>query len=113
VRARRRTPARLGGEGGQALVELVACLPAIVLVVLALAQGLLVLSAGGAKERALERARVAAAAGLDPVAAARDGLGKRAQVRLTGQVLTVSLPVPRVLGGFPLPAAAGRAWLVR
>jgi hypothetical protein len=105
-------PARVAAEHGQALVELVACLPAIVLVVLALAQGLLVLSAGGATERALERGRIAAAAGLDPVAAARVGLAGSASVRLDGRLLTVSLPVRRVIAGLPLPAARATAELV-
>ncbi len=61
-------------ERGQALVELVACLPVVALVALALAQGMLVLGAASAAESAVERARVAAALGDDPVAAARRGL---------------------------------------
>ena len=47
--------ARVAAERGQALVELIACLPVIVLVVLALIQGVLVVGASGSAERALER----------------------------------------------------------
>ena len=111
MNTRSRLRARLARERGQALVELVACLPVIVLVVLAIAQGVLVLAASGAAERALERARVAAALGRDPVVAARDGLGDGAQARLDGQVLTVSVPVPRVIG-ISLPPVRAKAELV-
>jgi hypothetical protein len=96
---------RPGSERGQALVELVACLPVVALVALALAQGFLVLRAESAAESALERGRVAAARGDDPVAAARTGLADGAVVRREGARLWVALPVPRVLAGVPLPAA--------
>jgi hypothetical protein len=109
----KRLRARLARERAQALVELVACLPVVALVVLALAQGMLALAAGGAAERALERGRVAAALGRDPVAAARDGLAHDAQVQLEGQLLRVSVPVPRVLAGVPLPPARAAGDLVR
>ena len=62
---------RLACERGQALVELVACIPVLALVVLAIVQGLLVVGARGSAERALERGRVAAGLGRDAVAAAR------------------------------------------
>jgi hypothetical protein len=110
---RARTGGRLAGEQGQALVELVACLPVIALVVLAIAQGVLVLGASGAVERALERGRVAAALGNDPVAAARRGLARDAQVRLEGDVLRVAVPVPRVLAAISLPPARGVAAVTR
>jgi hypothetical protein len=108
----KRLRARLARERAQALVELVACLPVVALVVLALAQGMLALAAGGAAERALERGRVAAALDRDPVAAARAGLAHDAQVRLEGEVLCVSVPVPRVLAGVRLPPARASGRLV-
>jgi hypothetical protein len=99
---------RLAREGGQALVELVACVPVLALVVLAIVQGLLVVGARGSAERALERGRVAAGLGRDPVAAARSGLASDARVRLEGRVLVVSLRPVRVLAGLPLPDAQAR-----
>jgi hypothetical protein len=108
----RRLRARLARERGQALVELVACLPVIALVVLALVQGMLALAADGATERALERARIAAALDLDPVAAARRGLAANARVQLEGRTLHVSVPVPRLVAGIPLPTVRGSALLV-
>jgi hypothetical protein len=101
----RRLRARVADERGQALVELIACLPVIALVVLALIQGVLVVGASGSAERALERGRVAAGLGLDPVSAARSGLAANARVQLEGEVLEVVVPVPRVVAGVPLPAA--------
>jgi hypothetical protein len=106
------TRERLAGEQGQALVELVACLPVIVLVVLAIAQGVLVLGADGAADRALERGRVAAALGDDPVAAAQRGLADGAMVHLEGDLLRVAVPVPRLLA-FPLAPARGVAVVTR
>jgi hypothetical protein len=103
---------RIRGERGQALVELVACLPVIALVVLAVAQGMLALRASGAAEGATERGRVAAALGLDPVAAARTGLAEGASVQLEGRLLRVSVPVPRVVAGIPLSPARAQALLV-
>lgn len=105
-------PGRLAGERGQALVELVACLPVAALVVLAIVQGMLALAASGSVERALERGRLAAALGADPVSAARSGLASDARVQLEGGVLRVSLPVPRVVAAIPLPAARASALLV-
>jgi hypothetical protein len=107
------TRSRPAREQGQALVELVACLPVIVLVVLAIAQGVLVLGADGAAERALERGRIAAALGHDPVAAARRGLAAGARVRLEGDVLRVAVPVPRVLAAIPLAPARRVAVVTR
>jgi hypothetical protein len=106
------SPSRLAPERGQALVELIACLPVIALVVLAIVQGMLALGAGGSAERALERGRVAAALGEDPVVAARSGLAVNARVRLEGRLLRVSVPVPRVVAVIPLPAARASAVLV-
>jgi Flp pilus assembly protein TadG len=103
---------RLAGERGQALVELVACLPVIVLVVLGIVQGMLALGASGSAERALERGRLAAASGLDPVAAARDGLSHNARVQLEGRTLRVSVPVPRMVPGISLPPVGASALLV-
>lgn len=103
---------RVAGERGQALVELVACLPVVALVALALAQGFLVLRAESAAESALERGRVAAARGDDPVAAAQAGLAGGAVVRRDGTRLRVELPVPRVLVGVSLPAARATGDLV-
>jgi hypothetical protein len=99
-------------ERGQALVELVACVPVVVLVVLAIVQGVLALGASGSAERALERGRVAAALGGDPVAAARTGLTPNARVRLEGRMLRVSVPLPRVVAAIPLPSAHASAFLV-
>jgi hypothetical protein len=101
-----------GRERGQALVELIACVPVIALVALAIAQGMFVLGAGSAAEAAVERARVAAALGDDPVAAARAGLATRATIRLDGRVMHVTVPVPRVLAALPLPPAHAVAQLV-
>jgi TadE-like protein len=98
-------------ERGQALVELVVCLPVVALVVLAIVQGMLVLGASGAAQGAAERGRVASALGLDPVAAARDGLDARARVGLDGRVLWISVPVPRVIAAIPLAPARARAEL--
>jgi hypothetical protein len=103
---------RLARERGQALVELIACLPVVALVVLAIVQGMLALGASGSAERALERGRLAAALGDDPVAAARSGLAVNARVRLEGRLLRVSVPVPRVVAAIPLPAARASALLV-
>ena len=66
----------------------------------------------GSAERALERGRVAAALGLDPVAAARRGLAANARVQLEGRTLRVSVPVPRIVAGIPLPTARASALLV-
>jgi TadE-like protein len=104
--------ARLLGERGQALVELVACLPVVALVVLAIAQGTFVLGAGSTAQAAVERARVAAALGDDPVAAARRGLTTRATVTVDRHVIRVSVPVPRVLAEIALAPARATASLV-
>ncbi len=72
---------------------------------------MLALGASGAAEGAAERARVASALGLDPVAAARDGLGADARVRLDGRLLRISVPVTRVIAAIPLAPARARAEL--
>ncbi len=102
----------LGRERGQALVEFVACVPVVVLVVLAIVQGMLALGASGSAERALERGRVAAALGGDPVAAARNGLPPNARVRLDGRMLRISVPLPEVVAAIPLPPVRASAFLV-
>ncbi|HEY1479808.1 MAG TPA: hypothetical protein VGF46_07240 [Gaiellales bacterium] len=99
-------------ERGQALVELIACVPVIALVALAVAQGMFALGASSAAEAAVERARVAAARGDDPVAAARAGLATHGRIRLDGGVIRVTVPVPRVLAALPLPPAHAVAHLV-
>jgi hypothetical protein len=99
-------------ERGQAAVELIACLPVVALVVLGIVQGMLALGADGAAERALERGRVAAALGADPVSAARSGLASNARVRLEGRTLHVVVPLPRVVAGLPLPPARASGVLV-
>jgi len=103
---------RLLVERGQALVELVACVPVVALVVLAIAQGMFVLGAGSTAQGAVERARVAAALGDDPVAAARRGLTTRATVTVERHVIRVSVPVPRVLEAIALAPARARGVLV-
>lgn len=100
-------------ERGQALVELVACIPVLALVALAIAQGMFVLGAGSDAQAAAERGRVAAALGDDPVAAARSGLTQRATVTLDGSLLRVSVPVARLLAGVPLAPAGAVAWVSR
>ncbi|HEX8120601.1 MAG TPA: hypothetical protein VF549_04965 [Solirubrobacteraceae bacterium] len=70
----RHTPTRLTSARGQASVELVAMVPLLVAVALALGQ---VLAAGAARElagHAAEAAAIALARGGDPRAAARDAL---------------------------------------
>jgi hypothetical protein len=107
----RRVP-RLADERGQALVELVACVPVIVLVALAIAQGMLALGASGAAQGAAERARVASGRGDDPVAAARRGLARDATVRVERGVLHVSVPVHRVVSAISLAPAQAEAQLL-
>jgi hypothetical protein len=85
---------------GQAVVEICVALPVVCTAVLLAAQGLLAASAGVSVERALDRAVIAAAAGEDPLAAARealpDALAAGASVRGgRGRVLiVVHLPGP-------------------
>ncbi len=103
----------VGDEHGQALVELVACVPVLALVALAIAQGMFALGAASDAQSAVERARVAAALGSDPAAAARRGLPARATVLVEGRIVRVSVPVPRVLAAVPLGTATAVALLVR
>ena len=102
----------VGDERGQALVELVACVPVVALVALAIAQGMLALGAASDAQSAVERARVASALGADPAAAARRGLPARATVVVGGRTVRVSVPVPRVLAAIPLAPATASALLV-
>jgi hypothetical protein len=103
----------VGDERGQALIELVACIPVVALVALAIAQGMFALGAASDAQSAVERARVAAALGNDPGAAARRGLPARATVLVEGRTVRVSVPVSRVLAAVPLGTATAVAVLVR
>lgn len=94
----------IGGERGQAAVELVAVLPLVALVVAALWQATI---AGQAAWLAGSAARVAARAHAvagDPVGAARHVLpgpmrgGLKVREESDGSV-TVAVPVPSVIGG--------------
>ncbi len=105
--------AGVGEECGQALVELIACIPVVALVALAIAQGTFMLGAASDAQSAVERARIAAALGDDPSAAARRGLPVRATVLLVGSRVRVSVPVPRVLAAIPFAPATAVAELVR
>ena len=91
---------RSRGQAGQGSVELVAIAPVLILVGLALAQGLLAVRAQLAGERAHARARVAWVQHGDPVAAARAGLPRESRVTRTGNTLDVhmSLSGPRLPG---------------
>jgi hypothetical protein len=71
-----------------------------------------VLGAGSTAQSAVERARVAAALGDDPAAAARHGLTTRATVTVERHVISVSVPVPRVLAAITLAPARASALLV-
>lgn len=98
---------RPAGEGGQATVELVAALPALLLAGLLALQ---LLAAGYAltlADGAAEAGALAVASGRPAVAAARDALPGWAEddveVRVRGGEVTVRLPPPS-----PLPAVAER-----
>jgi hypothetical protein len=89
---------------GQAAIELVVVVPLVLLLALAMASAIAGAAAAVAAEHAADRALMAAAAGDDPVAAARAalprGLAVSAGIRLTGRVLTVRVdaagPVPPI-----------------
>jgi hypothetical protein len=91
---------RSRAEQGQGSVELVAVAPVLLLVGLALAQGLLSVRAQLSGERALARARVAWVQGADPVAAARAGLPRGSLVSQRGASIDVHVRLfgPRVPG---------------
>jgi hypothetical protein len=82
------------GARGQASIELVALIPAIVIVVAAVVQ---VLAAGTAQERASAAAEAGAVAMLqdaDPEAAIRDALGgaaERSEIHITGRQVRVTV----------------------
>ena len=98
--------ARGEGEGGQASVSLVAIVPGLVVLALAMVQFAL---AGHAALSAANAARAAARAsytGADPADAARAALPpsfrKRAQVSARGDEAEVEVEAPRALPFFPV-----------
>ena len=95
------------GEGGQATVELVAALPALLLAGLLALQLLAACYALTLADGAAEAGALALASGRPAVAAARDALPGWAEddveVRVSGGEVTVRLPPPS-----PLPALAER-----
>ena len=99
-------------ERGQAAVELVAVAPLLVLAALVAAQLVLASRSQLVAQRAVQRGLAAAAAGGDPVAAARAGLGRGATVSLRSGRLAVAVPLPSV-GGLlhDLPPARASAGL--
>jgi hypothetical protein len=105
-----------GRDGGQASVELVAILPALIVSVLVAAQ---VVAAGWALWTAANAARAgarAAAVGGDAEAAARSAIpdplrgGARIQVR-AGKTARVSVPVPALFPGARMGAMTAAARL--
>jgi hypothetical protein len=95
---------------GQAALELVVVVPLAVALALAVATAIAAAGAGVAVEHALDRGTIAAAAGSDPVAAARAalprGLVARSRIVLRDGVLAV-----RVDPAGPLPAIDARTTL--
>lgn len=89
-----------GGDAGQGSVELVALLPVLALLVLALLQATLAGFAAWSAGTAARAGARAAAVGRDPGAAVRRAApigGARAVVRREGDTVHVRLPVPSVL----------------
>jgi hypothetical protein len=99
------------GQAGQAAVELVALTPIVCALAVALGAALLAGAAGIAAEHAVGRGVAAAAAGADPVRAARGGLPRalvpHSRVRVRAGVLEVLVDVPG-----PAPAQRARLPLV-
>ena len=95
---------------GQAALELVVVVPLAIALALAVAIAIAAAGAGVAVEHALDRGVVAAAAGDDPVVAARTalprGLVSRSRVVLRSGVLAVRVDPPG-----PLTAIEARAVL--
>jgi pilus assembly protein CpaE len=108
---------RWGHERGQAAVELIGILPALLLL---LALGWQLLLAGQATWLAANAARVAArsqAVGGDPTAAARSSLPsyleRHLEVIADGQRIKVRLRVPLVIRGIDSPLAIGATAALR
>jgi hypothetical protein len=99
-------------QRGQAVIELVVAVPLVLALALAVAAAIAAAGAGVAAEHAADRGLIAAAAGDDPVAAARSalprGLATSARVRVERRVLTVRVdppgPVPPIEVRQELPA---------
>jgi hypothetical protein len=89
---------------GQAVIELVVVVPLVLALAVAVASAIAAAGAAIAAEHAADRGLIAAAAGADPITAARaalpHGLAAGARVRLDGRVLTVRVdpagPVPPI-----------------
>jgi TRAP-type mannitol/chloroaromatic compound transport system permease large subunit len=100
------------GQSGQAVVELVALVPVLVVLLLVLGSVLLSGAAAVAAEGAVGRGIAAGAAGDDPVAAARRALpralARNARVRVERGRLVVTVDVPGVA-----PARRATAPLLR
>jgi hypothetical protein len=96
----------VGGESGQASVELAALAPLLVLVVLAVAQLLAAGAAGELADHAAGAGAVALLQGESPAAAARESVPgwsrRRMSVRVDGRRVTVRLrplsPIPGLAG---------------
>ena len=111
----RRAPASLTGVDGQASVSLVATVPGLVFLALAMVQFALT---GHAALSAANAARAAARAsytGADPADAARAALPpsfrERAEVSARGDAAEVEVDTPRALPFFPVIAVSGSAQL--
>ena len=113
--AKSRARARIGGDGGQASVSLVAVVPGLVILALAMVQFAL---AGHAALSAANAARAAARAsytGSDPTDAARAALPpsfrEKAEVSARGDRAEVEVEAPRALPFFPVIDVTGSAQL--
>jgi Flp pilus assembly protein TadG len=105
-------------ERGQGAVELVAAVPALLLVALVFFQLLAVGYSAVLAGNAAEAGAVALAAGRDPMAAARDALpgwsAARARSEVSGGVVTVRVRPPGPLTGLvPRLSLAARAAVPR
>mgnify|MGYP001164683821 CR=1 FL=1 len=113
--AKSRARARIRGDGGQASVSLVAVVPGLVILALAMVQFAL---AGHAALSAANAARAAARAsytGSDPTDAARAALPpsfrEKAEVSARGDRAEVEVEAPRALPFFPVIDVTGSAQL--
>lgn len=113
--AKSRARARIRGDGGQASVSLVAVVPGLVILALAMVQFAL---AGHAALSAANAARAAARAsytGSDPTDAARAALPpsfrERAEVSARGDRAEVEVEAPRALPFLPVIDVTGSAQL--
>jgi hypothetical protein len=98
-------------QRGQAAVELAALAPLLALAALAFAQLALAFRAELAGERAVARARAAAAVGDSAVAAARSGAPRGTRARLRGGAIELDLPSGLALPLRPLARVHVRAVL--